>query len=80
MADNVHVLRPKARPAEPTTPAPAPDAYADLQRRRTEMIGAWTAWLAQEPDPGDVLQEIHGTTTAMRSLADLMALATGRRG
>lgn len=70
MADNVHVLRQKDRPQL--------DPYADLQRQRTAMIGAWTAWLATQPDSGDVLQEIHGTCCAMRSLADLAALVAGR--
>ena len=72
MADNVIVLRPKDRPE--------PDPYAELQRARTVMIGAWTHWLASQPQTGDVLQEIHGTTCAMRSLADLMAIGAGRRG
>lgn len=72
MADNVVVLRAKDRPVA--------DPYRELQRQRTAMIGTWTAWLATQPQAGDVLQEIHGTTCAMRSLADLMALAAGRRG
>lgn len=72
MADNVVQLRPKDRPTV--------DPYAELQRQRTAMIGAWTAWLATQPEPGDVPQEIHGTTCAMRSLADLMAIAAGRHG
>jgi hypothetical protein len=72
MADNVVLLRPKDRAVA--------DPYAELQRQRTAMIGAWTAWLATEPQTGDVLQEIHGTTCAMRSLADLMAIGAGRRG
>lgn len=74
MADNVHVLRPRERPH---TPPPA-DRYAELQRQRTAMISAWTAWLATRPNAGDVLQEIHGTTCAMRSLADLLARDEGR--
>jgi len=73
MSDNVHVLRPRERPHTPDIP----DRYADLQRQRTAMIGAWTAWLATRPDAGDVLQEIHGTTCAMRSLAYLLARAEG---
>lgn len=47
-------------------------SYHDLQRHRTEMISAWTAWLATNPDPDDVAQEIAGTTGAMRSLAELL--------
>jgi len=70
VADNVHVLRLQVREL--------PDPYADLQRQRTAMIGAWTAWLATRPDSGDVLQELHGTCCAMRSLADLAALAASR--
>lgn len=72
MADNVVLLRPKDRGAA--------DPYAELQRRRTEMINAWTAWLATNPDGGGVLQEIDGTSGAMRSLADLMAIQTAPRG
>lgn len=71
MADNVVVLRPKDRPTV--------DPYTDLQLRRTQMIGAWTAWLATGPDAADALQEIDGTATAMRSLADLMTLGTRGR-
>lgn len=74
MADNVHVLRPRAPHLA------KPDPYAELQYRRTAMINAWTAWLAVGPDAADVLQEIHGTTTAMRSLADLMQAQHGRGG
>lgn len=70
MADNVVLLRPKERQIL--------DPYADLQRRRTDMINAWTAWLATRPDGADVLQEIDGTSGAMRSLADLMAIQRGR--
>jgi len=70
VADNVHVLRLQDRQR--------PDPYADLQRQRTAMISAWTAWLATRPDSGDVLHEINGTCCAMRSLADLAALAAGR--
>lgn len=71
MADNVIMLR--------TVERVQVDPYAELQRKRTEMIGAWTAWLATQPGQGDVLQEIHGTMNAMRSLADLMAIGAGRR-
>ena len=74
MSDNVVALRPTDPPAR------APDPYAELQRIRTQMIGAWTAWLATRPDSVDIMQEIHGTTVAMRSLADLMAVPTGRGG
>jgi len=70
MADNVVLLRPNDRPVV--------EPYAELQRRRTEMINAWTAWLATRPDGADVLQEIDGTSGAMRSLADLMAIQRGR--
>lgn len=67
----VHYLRPQPPPL---------DAYAELQRQRTAMIGAWTAWLATQPAQQDVHQEIDGTTGAMRSLADLLALSDERRG
>ncbi len=70
VSDNVVMLRPKDRPTV--------DPYAELQRRRTDMINAWTAWLATRPDGADVLQEIDGTAGAMRSLADLMAIQRGR--
>jgi hypothetical protein len=68
VADNVVLLRPKERQIL--------DPYADLQRRRTDMINAWTAWLATQPHAADVLQEIDGTTGAMRSLADLIGAQT----
>ena len=72
MADNVHFLRARH--------VPPPDAYAHLQRARTLMISAWTAWLATQPDAADVTQEIDGTSGAMRSLADLMVLRGGPKG
>lgn len=65
MADNVVLLRPKERQIL--------DPYADLQRRRTDMINAWTAWLATQPNAADVQQEIDCTTGAMQSLAHLIA-------
>lgn len=68
MADNVVLLRPNGRQSL--------DPYGDLQRRRTDMINAWTAWLATQPHAADVLQEIDGTTGAMRSLADLIGAQT----
>jgi len=68
---SVHYLRP---------PEPPPDAYSELQRQRTAMISAWTAWLATHPAQSDIHQEITGTTGAMLSLADLLTLAAERRG
>lgn len=51
-----------------------PDPSRLLQIRRTQMISAWTAWLATEPDAEDVTQEIESTVRAMRSLADLAGI------
>lgn len=70
MADNVVLLRPRSDQA-------APDAYADFNTQRLALISAWTRFLRGRPDAGDVLQEIHATATAMRSLADLMVVQHG---
>jgi hypothetical protein len=61
-------------------PVPDLDAYAEMQRHRTRLIGAWTAWLATNPPQHDVEQEIIGTECAMRSLAALLDRANGRCG
>lgn len=58
------------RPGMPVAPPLNP--YAELQRRRTDMITAWTAWLATQPSGDSVLLEMDGTHNAMRSLADLI--------
>lgn len=55
----------------PGIAVPAPDPYRELQRRRTDMISAWTAWLATEPSDHAVALEIDGTLGALRSLAAL---------
>lgn len=64
MAEVVHLRPPVA--------LTGPDPYRELQRRRTELISAWTAWLATAPNDDAVAQEIQGTTGAMQGLADLV--------
>lgn len=64
-------------PLRPDWHQPLADPYRELQRHRTALIGAWTAWLATNPLPEDVDQEISGTAGAMRGLADLLAVPPG---
>lgn len=50
---------------------PASSPYARMCAARREFMAEWADWLAKRPDAQEVGDEIAGTESAMRQLAEI---------